>query len=175
MVCSMNKKHHYVYIILVIGILLSLFLIYEHFATVASQLCSFGNSLDCHIVSKSPYANLDGIVYLLVIDFGLNIPSVDIKGINWFFDLITSNAFLGFLTLVLLLIMFYFYRNQKNFIFIRSHRLLLWMKGILIFGVLYGFYLLFVQHFILKYYCIFCLGLDLILVTFLILIWGIKE
>ena len=89
----------------------------------------------------------EGEVYLLVIDFGLNIPSVDIKGINWFFDLITSNAFLGFLTLVLLLIMFYFYRNQKNFIFIRSLRLLLWMKGILIFGVLYGFYLFPILHF----------------------------
>jgi uncharacterized membrane protein len=50
-------------VLLVIGMLLSLFLVYEHFSPAASKFCTFGESLDCGIVNKSPYANLDGISY----------------------------------------------------------------------------------------------------------------
>src|SRR3989344_2808480 len=84
-------------IVLVIGMLISLFLVYEHFTPTASKFCSFGKGFDCGIVNKSPYANIDGISYLLTIDFGLDLPLINISGINLFFDFITSNAFLGLL------------------------------------------------------------------------------
>ncbi len=167
----MIKKGNILFVILVLGMLISLFLISEHFAVVDSDFCSFGGSFDCGSVNKSPYANLDGIFYLLAVDFGFNISIVDIKGINWFFDLITSNAFLGFLVLLLLFIMFYSYKTKKNFLFIKYNKILLWMRNILIFSFIYGMYLLLVQHFILKTYCLFCLGLDVVIILSLILVW----
>ena len=166
----MEKIKILIYALLTLGMLIALFLVYEHFSTSASQFCSFSNSFDCGIVNKSPYANLDGISYLLTIDLGLNLPLLDIRGVNWFFDLITSNAFLGFLTLLLLLIMFHFYRTNKDLLFIKKNKLKSWMIGIFIFSLVYGFYLFLIQHFILKTYCIFCFGLDFVIILSFILI-----
>ena len=155
-------------ILLIIGMLISLFLVYEHFSISASKFCTFGASLDCGIVNKSPYANLDGFSYLLTIDFGLPLPLIDISSTNFFFDLITSNAFLGFLALLFILVIRYARYKNKKFLFFSQGSTKKWVIGILIFGVIYGFYLLLIQHFILKTYCIFCLALDLILILSLI-------
>ena len=115
-----NKYFKLMNIFLIIGMLISIFLVYEHFSPSISKFCTFGDSFDCGIVNKSPYANLDGIFYLLTIDFGIPFPAslMTISDSNWFLDFITSNAFLGFLTLLLL---FFLARaNYKNskFLFI---------------------------------------------------------
>lgn len=154
--------------------LISVFLIYEHFSLTASKFCTFGNNLDCGIVNKSPYANLDGISYLLTIDFNLPLPLINISGINLFFDFITTNAFLGFLTLLFVLLLNLNYKKSK-FLFILKGRNVKWIRGVLIFGVIYGFYLFLIQHFILKTYCIFCLALDLIIIISLIISFRIKN
>lgn len=163
------------FIILIIGMLTSLFLLYEHFSPSASRFCSFGNSFDCGIVNKSPYANLDGIFYLLTIDLGLPIPLIDISGLGVVFDFLTANAFLGFLTLLFILLLIMAWRKGRNFLWIKNKNALKWARGVLILGVIYGFYLILVQHFILKTYCIFCLVLDLVLIASLILVWRIKR
>ncbi len=162
-------------VVLIIGMLISLFLVYEHFSPSASKFCTFGNSFNCGIVNKSPYANLDGLSYLLTIDFKLNLPMITISDINPFFDLITSNAFLGFLTLLFLL--FLARANYKNnkFLFIDKESTRKWLKGITLFGVIYGFYLFLIQHFILKTYCIFCIALDIVLILLLIIVWTTKK
>jgi len=170
-----RKRLNYFSVLLIIGMLISLFLVYEHFSPSASKFCTFGNSFNCGIVNKSPYANLDGISYLLTIDFGLNIPLVTISDLNPFFNLITSNAFLGFLTLLFLFFLAKAnYKNQK-FLFIDNKKTLKWLKGITLFGVIYGFYLFLIQHFILKTYCIFCIALDLVLILLLIIVWTNKK
>ena len=162
-------------ILLIIGMLISLFLLYEHFSPSLSKFCTFGESIDCGIVNKSPYANLDGISYLLTIDFALPIPLINISDINIFFNIITSNAFLGFLTLLFLLFLAKAnYKNQK-FLFIEKNKTLLWLKGITLFGVIYGFYLFLIQHYILKTYCIFCIALDIVLITLMIIVWATKK
>lgn len=158
-------------ILLIIGMLISLFLLYEHFTPSASKFCTFGSNFDCGIVNKSPYANVDGLSYLLTIDLGMNLPIVDIAGINPFFDLISSNAFLGFLTLAFLFLLIRMKEEKMGFWFIKKNQVKPWIKGITLFGVVYGFYLFLVQHFILKTYCIFCLGLDFVLITLFILAW----
>ena len=171
----MCKKEKLLYFVLILGMIISLFLVYEHFSASLDKFCSSGTSFDCGIVNKSPYANLDGIFYLFSVDFGMNVPTFDIKSINWFFDLITSNAFLGFITLVLLFVMYYNYKKNKDFLFIKNRKIIFWIKGILIFSLLYGAYLFSIQHFILKTYCILCLGLDAVIVVSLILIFTIKP
>ena len=170
----MKKSRLLLSIFLVFGMLISAFLIYEHFSLTASKFCTFGNNLDCGIVNKSPYANLDGISYLLTIDFNLPLPLIDISGINWFFDFITTNAFLGFLTLLFVLLLNLNYKKSK-FLFILKERNVKWIRGVLIFGVIYGFYLFLIQHFILKTYCIFCLALDLMMIISLIISFRIKN
>tara|TARA_Y100000310_G_scaffold342852_1_gene447890 strand:- start:8775 stop:9359 length:585 start_codon:yes stop_codon:yes gene_type:complete len=165
-----KRRFNLLKVLLIIGMLVSLFLVYEHFSPNASKFCSFGDSFDCGIVNKSPYANLDGLSYLLTIDLKLPIPLIDISGINLFFDLITGNAFLGFLALAFVFFV-YGARRSKNILFIKKGRGLNWVVGILGFGVIYGFYLFLIQHYILKTYCIFCLGLDFVLIVSLIVAW----
>jgi uncharacterized membrane protein len=161
-------------VFLISGMLISLFLLYEHFSPSASRFCTFGDSLDCGIVNKSPYANLDGFSYLLTIDFNLPLPLIDVSGMNLFFDFITANAFLGFLTLLLVLLLNTKFKN-KAFLWIKPEDNLKWIRGIMVFGFLYGMYLVFIQHTILKTYCIFCLGLDLVLVTSMIISFMLKK
>lgn len=161
-------------ILLIIGMLVSAFLTYEHFSETTSEVCKFGESFDCGIVNKSPYANLDGLSYLLTIDFNLSIPLINLSNKNVFLDFLTSNAVLGFLTLLFVLIL-----NTRNinedFLFVRKEDRLKWMRGILIFGLIYGGYLFYIQHYILKTYCIFCIGLDLTIIASLITVFLMKK
>ncbi len=170
----MTKTRKALSIFLVIGILISAFLIYEHFSESASKFCTFGEGFNCGIVNKSPYANLDGLSYLLTIDFDLPLPLIDISGINWFFDFITTNAFLGLLTLFFVLMLNLNYKKDK-FLFIGKKSNTKWIRGIMVFGALYGFYLFLIQHSILKTYCIFCLALDLMIIVALVLSFKIKN
>src|SRR3990167_6938870 len=135
-----KKVFAFLKIVLIIGMLISLFLLYEHFSPSASKFCTFGDSFDCGIVNKSPYANLDGISYLLTIDFNLPLPLIDISGINWFFDFITANAFLGFITLLFILLLNLKHKKNK-FMFVSKGDNLKWIRRILIFSLVYGFYL----------------------------------
>ncbi len=170
----MSKQRKTLSIFLIIGILISAFLIYEHFSESASKFCTFGEGFNCGIVNKSPYANLDGLSYLLTIDFNLPLPLIDVSGINLFFDFITTNAFLGLLTLFFVLMLNLNYKKDK-FLFIEKKSNAKWIRGIMIFGMLYGFYLFLIQHSILKTYCIFCLALDLTIIVALILSFKIKN
>jgi len=170
-----NKHFRLTNIFLIIGMLISLFLLYEHFSPSASKFCTFGDSFDCGIINKSPYANLDGISYLLAIYFALPIPLINFADVNPFFDLITSNAFLGFLTLLLLFFLVKANYKEQKFWFIEKNKTFKWMKGITLFGVIYGFYLFLIQHFILKTYCIFCIALDIVLIALLFIVWKIEK
>ena len=160
--------------LLISGMLVSMFLVYEHFSYAASEFCSFGSNLDCGVVNKSPYANLDGISYLLTIDLKLPLPLIDISGINILFDFLTTNAFLGFITLLFILLINI--NNKKDrFLFTKKRDNINWIRGVLIFGVFYGGYLFLIQHFILKTYCVFCIILDAIMIVSLILSFIIKK
>lgn len=170
----MSKQRKALSIFLIIGMLISAFLIYEHFSESASKFCTFGEGFNCGIVNKSPYANLDGLSYLLTIDFNLPLPLIDISGTNLFFDFITTNAFLGLLTLFFVLMLNLNYKKDK-FLFIEKKSNVKWIRGIMVFGMLYGFYLFLIQHSILKTYCIFCLALDITILIALILSFKIKN
>ncbi|MEK6854588.1 MAG: vitamin K epoxide reductase family protein [Nanoarchaeota archaeon] len=168
----MNRKK-ILYALLTAGMLISLFLLYEHFSVSAGKFCKFGENFDCGIVNKSPYANLDGISYLLSVDFGLPLPFMDISSKSLILDLLTSNAFLGFLTLLFMLFLVNAKHSNKNFLWIKANKTRKWLLGVSVFSVSYGFYLFLVQHFILRTYCIFCLILDVILICVLFL--AVKE
>jgi len=163
-------------IVLVVGMLISLFLVYEHFSTHASTWCTFSDSpFDCGIVNKSPYASLDGISYLLTMDFGLPVPLVEIARVHWTLDVLTSNAFLGFLTLLFVFLLAGAKKNGKGLWWVKKGSVHKWTRWVLTMGVLYGSYLFFIQHSILKLYCLFCLGLDAIILSSCIIAWTLKA
>ena len=173
---SQKKRVVALQILLVIGMLVSLFLVYEHFSTKQSKFCTFDDSpFDCGIVNKSPYASLDGISFLLTLDFGLPIPLVQIDEIHWILDLLTGNAFLGFLTLLFVFFLIRAKQKEKGLWWIKEAHVQRWIAWLLTFGVLYGAYLFFIQHYILKIYCLFCLILDLILITACIIAWTLGK
>lgn len=169
-----SKKRIWLSVFLILGMLISAFLIYEHFSETASEFCSFGPGLDCGIVNKSPYANLDGISYLLTIDFNWPLPLINISGMNLFFDFITTNAFLGLLTLLFVLLLNLNYKKDK-FLFVKKRDNVKWIRGVMVFSMMYGFYLFLIQHSILKTYCIFCLALDFVIIASLVTSFIIKK
>ncbi len=170
-----NSTHRWLFFFFIAGMLVSLFLTYEHFSPEASKWCTFGSSFDCGIVNKSPYANLDGFSYLLTVDFGWNISLINLTQYGFVADLLTSNAFLGFLTLLFLFLLLKAYQRDKRFLWVRPNKALAWMQGILIFGVVYGSYLFLIQHFLLKTYCLFCLALDVVLIASLTIVWRLHH
>ena len=174
------KKHekkglnylNYLRIALVIGMLLSSFLVYEHFKTESTEFCNFGAGLNCDVVNKSPYANLDGIFYLMTFEFHWNTVYLNISNSHWIPDLLTSNAFLGFLTL--LFIYFLTTKLKTGWKCIKTDKVISWIRGLLIFGVGYGFLLLLIQHFVIESYCIFCISLDIEMVVALVMSYKLK-
>ncbi len=162
-------------VLLILGMLISLFLIYEHFSATASKYCTFGNNFDCGIVNKGPYANIDGLSYMVTIDYGLPIPLLDIADQHVILDILTSNAFLGFLTLLFVFGLVIALGKKKGFLWVKKEKVLSWIRGVLLFGVIYGLYLIFVMHSLLKTYCIVCLGLDIVLWISCIIVWRMKA
>lgn len=155
-------------VILIIGMLDSAFLVYEHYSPTASEFCSFGENIDCGIVNKSAYATLDGIFYLLVIDWGWNIPFFQPSSWHPIFEFLLSNAVLGFITLGIIIALLQVHKTGKDVWFIENKNIPNWIVGILGFGIIYGGYLVFIQHSILKTWCPFCLLLDVIMILALI-------
>ncbi len=175
MLSSKNDVSRLIYIILFIGVAISLFLLYEHFSPTGSEICNISEQLNCDTVNKSPYSTADGIIYLLVFDLGISFPYVDIAGMNVLFEFILTNAFLGFVTLLFTLFLYRSYENKRDFLWIKKDKSSDWLKGITLFSVLYGGYLFLVQHFILRTYCVFCLSLDLILIILAIFVWTRRQ
>ncbi len=162
-------------VLLVLGMLDSAFLAYEHFSPSASRFCTFGESFNCGIVNKSPYATVDGISYLLTIDYGWPLPLIDISGMNPVFEFLLSNAVLGFFTLLILFVLLHYKFRGKDFYFIKTAQMKRVMLGVLIFGIAYGAYLFYIQHSILKTYCLFCIVLDTIMILSTLIVWRTQE
>lgn len=53
-------------IIAILGLILSVFLLKEHYASSGSSFCDFSSRINCDVVNKSPYASLFGIPIALL-------------------------------------------------------------------------------------------------------------
>jgi uncharacterized membrane protein len=170
-----DRNFHIIQMIVVLGMLISLYLLYQHFSPSSSVFCNFGEGLDCGIVNKSPYSTLDGITYFLVFDLGLNVKLLDFRNYGFLIELLQTNAFLGFLILLTKLFLLRAHKKQKHFSFIKQHRVLSWLKVLSLLSIVYGIFLIYIQHSILKTYCVFCLVLDLVLIIIFIYVWRQKH
>lgn len=155
--------------------LVSLFLVYEHFSESAEKWCSFGSSFDCGIVNKSPYASVDGFLYFLLFDVGVQVPLLNLSQYGFLADLLTTNAFIGFLTFLYLFLSVSAIAKNKSFFGMRPKRQGIVAKWILWFSLLYAFYLVYIELFVLKTICLFCIVLDILIVLGLIFVYKISE
>jgi len=162
-------------ILLIIGIVTSVYLLYLHLSQEESAFCTIGESFSCSEVNKGPYSNLDGISYLLSVHYNLPLPLIEIDEKHIILDFVTANAFLGFFTLSFVFVLTIFMNKKKKYLWIKPEKQKAWLLGIMIFSVSYGLYLIFIQHFILKTYCTFCLLLDAVLITSLIFALRVKK
>ena len=169
-----KNKYFVLNVLLILGMLDSAFLMYEHYAPAATSFCSFGEGVDCGIVNKSPYATLDGLSYLLTIDYGLPIPLIDIAGIHPILEFFTMNSTLGLITLLFIAFLLKLQKDKKDFKFIKHEKIDLYVRGILGFGIFYGMYLVYIQHWIIKTWCPFCLVLDALLITLFLVHWKMR-
>jgi uncharacterized membrane protein len=168
----MDRKHkvRIIQFVLLIGIFVALFLLYEHIVPSASKYCSFSPAFDCGAVNKSPYSTLDGVSYFLTIDLGLPFPIIDIASKSLFLSVLFSVAFLGFLFFCIIIGLMEIYSRGQGPFDINGEKALKWAKGLMVFGVIFAAYLLSVQKFILQTYCVFCLTMDAVILVALILI-----
>ena len=123
-----------------LAILITLYLTYMHYKPEASEICMLGETWNCDIVNKSPYAELFGVPVAI---FGL-----------------IAYSFL-FLAAIGLIRDIKFYRYLK---FLRPIRLMWLMFAVIAVGVLFSGYLTYIELFVLEALCLFCVAQQVIII-----------
>src|SRR3989344_8316145 len=131
-------------VVCVLAMLVSIFLIYEDFSEGAEKFCTFGESFDCGIVNKSPYASVDGFLYFLLFDVGVDVPLLNLSQYGLIVEFLTTNAFLGFLTFLYLLFSIVHVEKKKKLFGMNAERQLKTAKWILWFSLVYALYLVYI-------------------------------
>jgi len=162
-------------VVCALAMLVSMFLIYEHFSEGAEKFCTFGKSFDCGIVNKSPYASVDGFLYFLLFDVGVDVPLLNLSQYGLVVEFLTTNAFLGFLTFLYLLLSIIHVEKKKKLFGICVDRQLKTAKLILWLSLVYALYLVYIEFFVLKTICIFCIVLDVLIILGLILVYRLRR
>ncbi|MDP3916835.1 MAG: vitamin K epoxide reductase family protein [Nanoarchaeota archaeon] len=153
-------------IIAILAILLSSLLVYEHYKTTPSEFCTFGESFDCDLVNKSAYSTIDGIFYFLSMDLGLHqIP---------LFYIPIPLSLMGILVFLFVLLSAHSINNKKNLFGIKPKNQIKVLKWLMVLSILLALYLIYIEKFILLMWCIYCLGLDILIVISAILIMRLK-
>lgn len=161
-------------VVCALAMLVSVFLIYEHFSEGAEKFCTFGKSFDCGIVNKSPYASVDGFLYFLLFDVGIDVRLLNLNQYGLLVEFLTTNAFLGFLTFFYLLLSIIHVEKKKKLFGMNVDRQLKTAKWILWFSIVYALYLVYIEFFVLKTICVFCVVLDLLILAALFFIYKLS-
>ncbi|MEK6903246.1 MAG: vitamin K epoxide reductase family protein [Nanoarchaeota archaeon] len=138
------------------AVLISLFLLYQHFSTEVSRFCNFGKSFSCDIVNKGEYSTLDGVTNLaLSIVFQKNfymsfsIPNALISiGVFFFFLLAAGRIY-----------------RKKSFLGMNEKTLIKVMKIIMVLSLVYAAFLIYIEAEVLQTWCLFCLTLDVVMLV----------
>jgi uncharacterized membrane protein len=160
-----QKRFLWIKIITLLAIIVSSYLIYEHYRTTPSKFCNFGNKLNCDVVNKSPYSNIDGIFFLLNIDLDLPIPLIQVP---------IPLALISFFMFLFILKSISKIQKRKKLFGIKPKSQLKLIKYLMILSIITAVYLIAIEMFILYAYCIFCTVLDILILIDTILIFKLK-
>jgi uncharacterized membrane protein len=157
---KMNKKLFILMVLVsVFGLLDSAYLTYIHYYETDHKICELVGNFECDIVNKSIYAEVDGVLSMFGIHVNLPIPLSVLGGLFFL-------ALLGIQTSLYLKKPFFGYsiEERKNMLFLLS-----------ILGMCFGLFLIYIQAIVLRAWCLFCLILDIILFSTLILSFIVKK
>lgn len=157
-ILAMRKKGVTLLIVLVIlAILDAAYLTEIHYST-GTTFCDTIPGSDCGTVNRGAYSEFPPWTFEWWIDAGL--PSV-------------PNALMALIALsVMLVLAIVSIRTKDKKLERKLHN---WIYALLIVSFLYGLWLVYVQKFILKTWCYFCLLLDLLIISSLIAIIYIRK
>lgn len=139
-----------------IAVLISLFLLYQHFSTEVSKFCNFGESFSCDIVNRGEYSTVDGVANLALSivfqqNFYLNfpLPNALISLLVFFFFLLAAGSM---------------YR-KKSLFGMREKTVIKVLKTIMILSIIYAAFLIYIEAAVLQTWCVFCLTLDAVMLV----------
>lgn len=156
----------WVRIVAIIAILIGSYLVYEHYRSTPSKFCTFGDSFNCDVVNKSPYANLDGVLYFLHMDIGWDWVPL------WTFEL--PAAIMGIATFLWIILSSFKIQQKKPLLGIPPKKQITVLKWLMVISIIFALYLVYIEKYVLLMWCIYCLSLDLVIVIEAILIKGLK-
>ncbi len=141
-----KKLLNYISITSVLSTLVSIYLIYLHYSKPGKRFCDIGEIFSCDVVNKSIYS--------------LFPPKIGIPV-----------AFLGILFFTVILVLSRIaYKNPE-----KEKHTINYIYLLTIFSLFFAFYLLFIEIFILKAFCMGCLVLDVLIIINLILTYKLKH
>lgn len=139
-----------------VAVLLSLFLLYQHYSKEASGFCNFGELLNCDVVNKGEYSTVDGVVNL-VLD--------NVLGGHHYLYFPVPNAAVS-----VVVFLFFFgaamrlYRGRSYFGM--GERMVVRVLGLLIgLSWVYALILIYIEWRVLQSWCVFCLALDVVMLV----------
>ncbi len=154
-----KKRLLWIRILCILAILIAAYLAREHYAKEPSKFCVFGKSWNCDIVNKSLYSNVDAIFYMLGLNVNIPIPNAIVGGLLFVFIFLTTFSI----------------KKNKPLFGIAAQKLIKLDRTLLFFGILYGLFLFYIQAFVLYTYCLFCILLDLVILSSFILFLGLDT
>lgn len=147
-----------------LAILVSIYLAAQHYSPNESKFCQWSATLDCNIVNKSPYSTVDGILYLLSFEYGLNTPYIDIP---------IPNAVLSILLFLFVFGALFSLEKKGTYFGMNVTRTITVLRTLLWISLIYAAYLFFIEVSVLKAYCPFCIVLDILIILILILLYRV--
>jgi uncharacterized membrane protein len=146
-------------IISLLAMTVSFYLLYLHYDG-GSGFCDFTESFNCYSVNTSVYSQLEGVVnYVFGSSFSLPIPTALLSIIVFLFIFLSS---------------FSLYK-EKRFFGISEFKLIKILKILFLISLAYALFLLYIEAFVLKVWCVFCLILDGFIVLGTVLIFSKKR
>ena len=159
----LTQRLQWLRIFALFGMLISAFLLQQHYAPSHSPLCIFGDYFVCPLAT-TPYAQVDGIFHFLAVDLGLQVPLVSFPFPN---SLLT---FLGFF--FLFFVALHLQHRQPTF-GLSPRNAVNAVKVLFYVLAAYMIYLTYVETYILYTLCLFCLLLTLLIFGSLWLLVGL--
>ena len=141
-------------ILFLLGILTSSYLLKLHYSISDSSFCNLSEKWNCNIVNQSPYASFPP-------EYGVPV------------------ALLGLLNFLILIMASIRLKSGKTFYLLKepidSQVLAEFIYYALLANILFAFYLIFIEAFILYAFCILCILLDLIIFSSLFFAYKLKK
>ncbi len=159
-------------IILIILFTLSFFafvdgivLTYKHYVSTPDGFCDIFSKKGCDIVDQSPYSTVDNIFYFLSVNMKIAVPVITIS---------IPIAIMAIVVFLLIKIGILHIWHGKSLGRFNPEHMLLFIRVILSFSLLYGLWLFYIQGNILHSYCIYCIILDALIFLSLITSFFVK-